>query len=266
MTAGARRQWWRFGLLVIITAIMLVPFGGVLSSALGLTGDRGRGSGSWLVRLGRSVVDTLRGQSLYWFENSLGLAFGAVIVCILIGAPAGYALARGRGRSISGFALGVFLLQSFPPVLLVVPIFLVFARRQLVDNLFGLGLVYIALTLSFAIWMFAAYTGTIPVELEEAAWLDGCSVFGAYLRIVLRNCLPAVLTTSIFTFLSVWNDYLAAFTFVRSEDNYTLGVGLQAAGHSPVLAVLVAVPPLLIFVLLNRYFSVGGVAGAIGAR
>lgn len=63
--------------------------------------------------------------------------------------------------------------------------------------------------------MLAAYIGTIPIEIEEAAWLDGCSVFGAYLRVVLRNCLPAVLTTSIFTFLSVWNDYLAAFTFPR---------------------------------------------------
>lgn len=267
MAAGTRRaRWWRFGLLVLVTAITLVPFVGVLSSALGRGDQDPAGVGSRLLGVARSVVFTLRGPELYWFENSLGLSFGAVIVCVLVGAPAGYVLARSRGRAVSSFALVVFLLQSFPPVLLLVPLFVMFARQHLVDNLFGLGLVYLALTLSFSIWMFAAYTGTIPIELEEAAWLDGCSVFGAYIKVVLRNCLPAVLTTSIFTFLSVWNDYLAAFTFVRSEENYTLGVGLQSAGHSPNLALLVAVPPVLVFVLLNRYFSVGGVGGALNGR
>lgn len=266
--AEQRGQWWRFGLILLLTVLTLVPLGGTLSNALGLTGglQGAPGEPSWASRIAQSVAFTLRGQSLYWFENSLMLSLGAVVVCIVIGAPAGYVLARARSRAVSAYALVIFMLQSFPPVLLLVPLFLFFAHLRLVDNLFGLGLVYIGLTLPFAIWMFASYLGTVPIELEEAAWLDGCSVLATFFRVVLRNSLPAVLTTSIFTFLAVWNDYLAAFIFIRSPNNYTLGVGLQSAGHTPILAVLIAIPPVLVFVLLNRYFSVGGVAGSLASR
>ena len=269
MTALEQRgRWWRLGLVLIITALVLAPLGGTLSSALGLHSMQGPGGPGmpWLTSIRQSFASALQPPSLYWLENSLMLALGAVIVCVALGAPAGYVLARGRGRLVSGYALVIFLMQSFPPVMLLVPLFLMFARIHLVDNLFGLGLVYLALTLSFAIWMFAAYVESIPIELEEAAWMDGCSVLGAFFRVVLRNSLPAMLTVAIFTFIAVWNEYLAAFIFLRSTDNYTLGVGLQAAGHSPVLAVIVALPPVLIFVVLNRYFSIGGVAGAMAGR
>lgn len=269
MTAPERRgRWWRFALVLIITTLVLVPLGGTLSSALGLREMQGPlGPGMpWLTGIRQSFAAALQPPSLYWLENSLMLAFGTVVVCLALGAPAGYVLARGRGRLVSGYALAIFLLQSFPPVMLLVPLFLMFARIHLVDNLFSLGLVYLALNLSFTVWMFAAYVATIPIELEEAAWMDGCSVLGAFFRVVLRNSLPALLTAAIFTFIAVWNEYMAAFVFLRSIDNYTLGVGLQAAGHSPALAVVVALPPVIVFVVLNRYFSVGGVAGALAAR
>ncbi|MFC4244206.1 carbohydrate ABC transporter permease [Gryllotalpicola reticulitermitis] len=275
MTALERRgRWWRFALVLIVTALVLVPLAGTLSNALGLPGIHGpagpaglAGPGrSWAAGIRQSFASALQPPSSYWFENSLMLALGAVVVCIVLGAPAGYVLARGRGRLVSGYALAIFLLQSFPPVMLIVPLFLMFARVHLIDNLFGLGLVYLALTLSFAIWMCAAYVDTIPIELEEAAWIDGCSVFGAFFRVVLRNALPAMLTVAIFTFLTVWNEYMAALIFLRSINNYTLGVGLQAAGHSPVLAVVMALPPVLVFVVLNRYFSLGGVAGSLAGQ
>lgn len=260
-------RWWRFGLLLVVTAVTLAPLAGTVSSALGLNNPGVAGLGqSWVTTIGQSIRFTLQGPASYWFENSLMLAFSTVVVCIALGAPAGYVLARGRGRAVSGFALVIFLLQSFPVVLLLVPLFLLLAKVHLVDDLFGLGLVYVALSLSVAIWMFSAYVATVPIELEEAAWLDGCSVFGGFFRVILRNSLPAVLTTAIFTFLFVWNDYIAAYTFIRSNENYTVGIGLQAAGHSPILAVLVGLPPVLIFAVLNRYFSIGGVAGALSAR
>ena len=252
---------------MVICAAVLYPLEGTVSSALGINALRaGLPVGAWFQGLRQSVGFALQPPSQYWFENSLMLAVGAVIVCTLLGAPAGYVLARARGRAVSTYALVIFLLQSFPPVVLLVPLFLLFARINLIDNLFGLGLVYLALTLSFAVWMFAAYVDTIPIELEEAAWMDGCSVFGGFFRVVLRNALPAMLTSAIFTFLTVWNEYMAAFIFMRSINNYTLGVGLQAAGHSPTLAVLIALPPVLVFVLLNRYCSVGGVGGSLAGR
>lgn len=260
-------RWWRFAVVLVITALTLVPLGGTLSSALGLKNMQMLGVGqSWGSSIVQSFQAALQLPSLYWLENSLMLAFSAVIVCVLIGAPAGYVLARGRGRLVSGYALVVFLMQSFPPIMLFVPLFLLFVPFHLVDNLFGLGLVYVGITLPLTVWMFAAYVDTIPIELEEAAWLDGCSVYGAFFRVVLRNSLPAVLTVAIFAFISVWNEYMAAFIFLRSPENFTLGVGLQASFHSPVLAVITALPPVIVFVALNRFFSIGGIAGSLGGR
>jgi multiple sugar transport system permease protein len=263
-----RGRWGRFALLVVCTALVLAPLAGTLANALDLPGTNARGfpPGPWLARVATAFTSWLQGAPLYWFENSLALALATVVVAVVIGAPAGYVLARGRGRAVSGFALAIFLLQSFPAVLSVVPLFLLFAKLNLVDNLFGVGLVYVGLTISVVIWMTASYFDTIPVELEEAAWLDGCSVLGAFFRVVLRNALPAVLSTAIFTFLFVWNDYLVALIFLRSNVNWTLGIGLGSAGHSPVLAVVMSLPPVLVFTLLNRYFSFGGVGGALAAR
>jgi multiple sugar transport system permease protein len=262
-------RWGRFAILVVCTALVLAPLAGTLANAFqlpGLGGGRGAGAAPWVARVPGSFAYWLRGTPLDWFENSLLLALGTVLVALLLGAPAGYALCRGRGRAVSAYALAVFLLQSFPAVLSVVPLFLLFAQLGLVDDLFGVGLVYLGLTIAVVIWMVSAYVDTIPIELEEAAWLDGCSVLGAFFRVVLRNALPAVLSAAIFVFLFVWNDYLVALVFLRSDANWTLGIGLTSAGHSPALAVLMSLPPVLVFVLLNRYFSVGGVGGALGSR
>jgi multiple sugar transport system permease protein len=263
-----RARWWRFGLLALCTALVLSPLAGTLAGAFDLpgTGARGFAPGPWPIRVARAFASWFQGTPLYWFENSLMLALATVLVAVAVGAPAGYVLCRARTRAVSAYALAIFLLQSFPAVLSVVPLFLLFAKAKLVDNLLGVGIVYVGLTIAVVIWMVAAYFETIPIELEEAAWLDGCSVLGGFFRIVLRNSLPAVLSTAIFVFLFVWNDYLVALVFLRSNANWTLGIGLESAGHSPVLAVLMSLPPVLVFVLLNRYFSVGGVGGAMSAR
>lgn len=250
------------------TAVVLAPLAGTLGNAFDLPGlgARGFGPGPWPARVAGAFWYWLHGMPLYWFENSLMLALGTVVVAVVVGAPAGYVLCQARGRAVSAYALVIFLLQSFPAVLSVVPLFLLFAKAHLVDDLFGVDVVYVGLTIAVAIWMIAAYFDAIPVELEEAAWLDGCSVLGGFFRVVLRNSLPAVLSTAIFVFLFVWNDYLVALVFLRSNANWTLGIGLESAGHSPVLAVLMSLPPVLVFVLLNRHFSVGGVGGALASR
>lgn len=265
--------WLRFVLMLGILAVTFFPLSGTFASAFGIPlGGRGYGYGapgpqpSWFEHEWQQYAGFLHGEGLIWFENSLGLALFTVLVCVAVGAPAGYVLARARGRLVNGFALAIFLVQSFPAFLLLVPLFLAFAKIGLIDTLGGVAIVYVALSGAVAIWMFAAYFTSVPIELEEAAWLDGASVFGAFFRVVLRNSLPAVLSTAIFTFLFAWNDYLVALVFIRSNANYTLGIGLGAAGGSPVLAVLISLPPILIFALLNRFFSVGGIAGALSAR
>lgn len=209
-----------------------------------------------------------------WLRNSLAVTLATVVVSVVVAAPAGYVLSRGRGQLVAGYSLILFIAQSLPIIVAVIPLFVLFAKVHLVDDLFGLGIVYVSSTMSVATWMMAAYFDTIPITLEEAAWMDGASVFGSFTRIVLRNSLPGVLSTAIFAFLLAWNDYLVASVFLRSDAVFTLPVGLQSFfaenntlwGYVMAVSVIMLLPPVIIFSVLNKFFSVGGIGGSLAGR
>jgi multiple sugar transport system permease protein len=211
---------------------------------------------------------------LTWLRNSMIVTVVTVLVSVAVAAPAGYVLSRGRSRLVSGFSLVLFIVQSLPVVTAVIPLFILFAEFGLVDTLTGLVIIYVGSTMSVAIWMMAAYYDSIPINLEEAAWMDGCSVFGSFVRVVLRNSLPGVLSTAIFAFLLSWNDYLVALVFLRSSANFTFPVGLQSFfqqnatnwGLVMAVAVMMMLPPVILFAGLNRYFSVGGIGGSLAGQ
>ena len=213
-------------------------------------------------------------QVLTWLRNSLIVTLATVVVAILVAAPAGYVLSRSRSKAVSGYALMLFIAQSFPQIVSIVPLFVLFAKFNLVDNLLGLAILYVSITISVATWMMAAYFDTIPVALEEAAWIDGCSLFMGFVRIVLRNSLPGVLSTAIFAFLLAWSDFLIAVVFLRSDTNFTLPIGLQTFfstnstewGYVMAVSVVVLVPPVIVFSFLNRYFSIGGIGGSLAGH
>ena len=175
---------------------------------------------------------------------------------------------------ISGFSLVLFIVQALPFVTAVIPLFILFAALGHVDTLTGIMIIYVGSTMSVAIWMMAAYYDSIPINLEEAAWMDGCSVFGSFLRVVLRNSLPGILSTAIFAFLVAWNDYLVPLVFLRSSENFTFPVGLQSFfqqnatnwGLVMAVAVMMMLPPVILFAALNRYFSVGGIGGSLAGQ
>jgi len=196
------------------------------------------------------------------------------MVSITIGAPAGYVLSRGRGKTVTAYSLLLFVVQALPVITGAIPLFILFSKLGLIDNLLGLGVIYVGVSTSVATWMMAAYMDSIPADLEQAAWIDGCSTFGSFSRIVLRNSLPGLLSTAIFTFLVSWNDYLVALIFIRSQDRYTLPIGLQSFfqqhttnwGAVMAMAVVMLTPPVVLFGLLNKYFSVGGIGGSLAGR
>ena len=267
---GDRGRWWRFSLVAVVTALVLVPLAAVVLLSL----QPGIGSSATGVTLD-NYVGVLTSTDLgVWVANSLVVTLATVAVAVVIAAPAGYVLSRGRGRLVAGFSLTLFVIQSLPVVTAVIPLFILFANIGLVDTLGGVVILYVGGTMSVAIWMMAAYFDSIPISLEEAAWMDGCSVFGSFTRVVLRNSLPGVLSTAIFAFLLAWNDYLVAVIFLRSDQNYTLPIGLQTffqqnqTDWGPVMsvAVVMMIPPIIVFAVLNRYFSVGGIGGSLAGR
>ncbi|TIH33877.1 carbohydrate ABC transporter permease [Subtercola vilae] len=263
-------KWWRFLAILIITVIVVIPIVAVvflaLSPALGSTAT-GLTFENFVNVFTQTDVAT-------WLKNSLIVTLITVVVAVIVAAPAGYVLSRGRSRAVSGYSLILFVVQSLPVVTAVIPLFFLFAQVGLVDTLASVTIIYVGSTMAVAIWMMAAYFDSIPVTLEEAAWMDGASVFGGFTRIVLRNSLPGVLSTAIFAFLLAWNDYLVAVVFLRSNDNYTLPIGLQSFfqqnqtnwGLVMAVAVIMMLPPVILFALLNRYFSVGGIGGSLAGR
>jgi len=267
---GERGKWWRLLAIVVITAIVLVPIIAVV--ILSLTPSIGSTStGLTIENYGAVFTQTSVGT---WLTNSLAVAAVTVVAAVVVAAPAGYVLSRGRNKLVSGYSLLLFIVQSLPVVTAVIPLFFLFAKIGLVDNLLGIMIIYTGSTMSVACWMMAAYFDSIPITLEEAAWIDGCSVFGSFTRVVLRNSLPGILSTAIFSFLLAWNDYLVAVVFLRSDQNYTLPIGLNTFfqqnqtnwGLVMAVAVIMMLPPIIIFAVLNRFFSVGGIGGSLAGR
>lgn len=260
----------RFVVLLVVTALVLVP----IIAVVGLSTQPALGSTANGFTLENFVNIFRQTDVLRWLRNSMTVTVVTVLVSVAVAAPAGYVLSRGRGKLVSGFSLVLFVIQSLPVVTAIIPLFILFAVLGLVDSLWGLMIIYVGSTMSVAIWMMAAYYDSIPVNLEEAAWMDGCSVFGGFIKVVLRNSLPGILSTAIFSFLLAWNDYLVALVFLRSSLNFTFPVGLQSFfqqnatnwGLVMAVAVMMMLPPVILFACLNRYFSVGGIGGSLAGQ
>ena len=259
---GRKGQWWRFALILVITAVLIVP----IIVVFVLSVQPGLKSGGLGFTLGNFTYVFQQTSTLIWLGNSLAVALATVLVAVAVAAPAGYVLSRGRSKAVNTYSLMLFVIQSLPVITAVIPLFILFAANLgLVDTLTGIAIIYIGSSMSVAIWMMAAYIDSIPITLEEAAWIDGASLFGGFIRVVLRNSLPGLLSTAIFTFLLSWNDYLVAIVFLRSTDRFTLAVGLETVGGGAVMAVAVVmmIPPVIVFATLNRFFSVGGIGGSL---
>jgi multiple sugar transport system permease protein len=267
---GSKGQWWRFLLILVVTLIVITPILAVFYLAT-QPGQNSQVTGFTFENFVRIFTGT---DVLTWLGNSLIVALVTVVVSVAIAAPAGYVLSRLRNRLVSGYSLVLFVVQALPVVTAAIPLFITFAALGLINTLPGVAIVYIGSTMSVAIWMMAAYFDSIPISLEEAAWMDGASVFGGFVRVVLRNSLPGILSTAIFSFLLAWNDYLIALLFLQDSTKYTLPIGLNtffqqnAADWGAVMAVAVIMmlPPVLLFVFLNKYFSVGGIGGSLAGR
>lgn len=268
---GAKGQWWRFALLLVISAVVLIPVFATLALSLRPASTSSSTSPITLENFTYVLANT---DVLLWLSNSLGVTLAVVVVSVIVAAPAGYVLSRGRNKAVSAYSLLLFVIQSLPVITAIIPLFVLFARLGLADNLIGLVIVYVGSTMSVATWIMAAYFDSIPQALEEAAWVDGCSVFGSFSKIVLRNSLPGILSTAIFAFLLAWNDYLVALVFLRSSNIFTLPIGLQTFfqqnatewGSVMAVSVVMLLPPAIIFAVLNKYFSVGGIGGSLAGR
>ncbi len=213
----------------------------------------------------------LRTRFAAQFGNSVIVALSTTLACIVSGSLAGYALSRFRFRGKFLVSMTIFLAMMFPATVVLIPLFLVFRTLSLLNTYAGLILAYTTFALPFCTWMMKGFFDSIPVELEEAAIVDGCSKAGAMCRIALPLAAPGVAATAMFGFLLAWNEYLFALTLTTTEDMRTVPVGLTLFsgeyytnyGALMAASLLVCVPVLVFFLYTNKYMIQGLTAGAV---
>lgn len=211
-----------------------------------------------------------------YFINTLIVASVATVASVTIAIFASFAVSRFRFRGRRAFTMTVLSTQMFPGILFLLPLFLIFLTldrtfgAQLLGTHAGLIVTYLTFCLPFSVWMLAGYFDGIPHELDEAARVDGCSHVGALLRVILPAAVPGVVAVAIFTFMTAWGEVLFA-SVMTSEATRTLGVGLQQYSTQTdvywnqimAAALVVSVPVVVGFLLLQRFFVAGLAAGAV---
>jgi len=206
-----------------------------------------------------------------WFTNSLIVSASSTLISIVISTLAAYSVTRFRywgRRIVPYFSLLGYMI---PSIILVFPLFLVMAQLSLTNSLWSLTFGYVSITLPFCMWLLWAFFRGIPIELEEAAMIDGASRLRVFVDIVLPSALPGIIAAAIFSLIVSWNDFLFARVFINSIENLPLTVGVMHFfegvhvdwGLMMASAVLMTVPMALLFMLMQRHLVAGFGAGAV---
>lgn len=217
------------------------------------------------------VVTLLRTDIPRYFANSLTVASLASACTLLVAVLGGYALARYQFRGKQVTLLIFLATQMMPIVVLIVPLFITFRTLGLLNTLYSLMIVYTVFNIPFCTMMMQGFFAGVPVELEEAAMVDGCNRFGAIVRVAVPLARPGLIATFLFAFIGAWNELLFAVMFLNSDANFTLPVGLYMFiskydihwGRMMAGATLALIPALIVFGVVQRYMVRGLALGAV---
>ncbi|EST32555.1 carbohydrate ABC transporter permease [Streptomyces niveus] len=271
-------RWTRRIILAFLTAFALLPVYVMVSSSLKPLEDV-TGKFQWIpseitIRPYFDIWDTV--PLAHYFMNSLIVAGAATVLSVTIAVFSAYAVSRYRFRGKRVFTVTVLSTQMFPGILFLLPLFLIFVNIgnstgvALYGSRGGLILTYLTFSLPFSIWMLIGYFDSIPKDLDEAAMVDGCGPFGALFQVVVPAAVPGIVAVSVYAFMTAWGEVLFA-SVMTNDETRTLAVGLQGyATQNDVYwnqimaaSLVVSVPVVAGFLLLQRYLVAGLTAGAV---
>jgi multiple sugar transport system permease protein len=206
-----------------------------------------------------------------FMKNSLTVGAASTILTLILSIGAAYSLSRLRFWGKTLFSLGILLVYLFPGILLIIPLFRVMAKIGLYDDIRSVMLVHVILALPFGIWTLRSFFDGVPVELEDAARIDGANRLRVLVQIFMPLVAPGIATVAIFAFVVSWNDYLFPVILLSSPDNQTIPVGIAGWtsaysinwGQISAASMMTVVPVILFFALVGRFFVQGLAAGAV---
>jgi len=267
----------KWAVLIVFTVLLAFPFYWMVIATFKQNVDLYNVEANPFIFNMKSTLDHLRllfNETSYvrWLANTAFVGVVVVAITLVLSLPAAYALARLTGRWGQRVGVGIFLTYLVPPTLLFIPLSRVIANLGLQDSLWALILVYPSFTVPFSIWLLMGFFKSIPKELEDAAMVDGLTRFGAFVKMVVPISLSGILTVVIFTFTLVAQEFVYALTFISSERNQMVGVGIPIFlvrgdvyfwGSLMAACLIASVPIAILYNLFLDRFIAGFTVGAV---
>ena len=257
----------------LLVAAFLFPMYWALVSSLSPEAELFASPSLWPDTLTLEHYRALFGERAFWIpiRNSLIVAGATTVLCVTLGAPAAYALARLRFRGRDTLLATILVVTMFPQISIVSPLYLLLRAMRLLDTYPGLVLPYLTFAMPLTIWLLVGLYRQLPADLEEAALMDGATRWQAFTRIVLPLAAPALATTAILTFIYCWNEFLFALSFTLGPDRQTVPVAIALFrgryqvpwGEILAAAVVATIPVALIVLIAQRRIVQGLTAGAV---
>lgn len=208
---------------------------------------------------------------LKWIGNSLLVSLTVTLTGVTLAAMSGYAFSRFRFVGKQFGLLSLLVTQMFPATMLLLPLYIMLIYLGLINSYFGIIITYTATALPFCIWTMKGYYDTIPASLEEAARIDGCNQFQAFVKVILPLAAPALVITGLFSFMTAWSEYIVAAQILQDSDLWTLPLGLKSFeanmstewGLYGAASLIVMIPVVALFLLLSRWLVSGLTLGSV---
>ena len=263
------------GLIFFFIIFLLFPLLWVVASSLKSTQEIYSGSPTILPQniSFDHYISVVNGQQVFnsmW--NSVIVGVVSTILVILLAVPSAYAMVRYKSIVNNGILGWILVSQIFPVILVMIPLYVLLRYIGLTDSLVGLTLIYVVWSLPFVLWMMHGYVKSIPIELEEAAVIDGANRSQVIFKILMPLLLPAIGASALFAFISAWNEFFFAFVLMKSPALATLQVelarytGMEGQARTGPLAaasVIATIPSIILFIFMRKWLTTGLVSGAL---
>jgi len=208
---------------------------------------------------------------LLWLGNSILVSTLVTLTGVVMAAIGGYALSRYKFIGRQSTMLALLTTQMFPATMLLLPLYLLIAKLHLVNTFWGLMIFYVSTALPFCVWQMKGFYDTIPISLEEAARIDGCTQLGAFTKVILPIAVPGLVITALFSFMTAWSEYLVAAQVLQESDLFTLPLGIKSFqasmstqwGLYAAASILVSLPVVIVFLVLSKHLVSGMTLGAV---